>query len=282
MTKSRKKMIISFISGIFIIITFSLGFALLNGGSISKISQVDSISDRDQKSYEILTKFLAAPVLFEHTLYSGDYGSQSFGNGYLDISSGCSIDAGYTGPLYTVEFRANELSVLWQRSTKRETNLVGDWEVSVPLRGSVSSNLFSLTGNSSDLLCHLKDLSYSISHDSGNTYIINSKNFKELVSLRNSEEIKMLLKSIGQDESDIIKTLKQGYYDLDSMVTPIESVVLEEITKDSLRIAVIGNSNRILEEIMLRRTSSRTVSTPSPIIYRENNTIEILKMFGIK
>lgn len=279
MTGSRKRLIAILAVAAVVLIggAGTLAFYQQRDGLLG--NTVSELPPKDARAAAVLDNMLTGPVSFEHNLYAGDYGAQTYGAGYLDISSGCTMDAAYTGALYTVELRAKDGN-FWERSTKRETKLLGDWETVLPLNSNMNSILATLAGNPYTMLCELRDLTRSITADS-DIYTLNAHALTQMVTKRRVGELAKLMTLAGMTPDAISEKTKNLKFDLVETTGLFEKVYFEQNGPDALRIVAVGNDNRILEELVIRRATSRVIATPASAIDRGDRVAEIRAMLDL-
>lgn len=277
MIRNRRTVLLSAVVALVLAVGGAAGFALLRGSA--SVDPISSLPQKEVKAAATLDSLLNGPVTFDHNMYAGDYGAQSFGNGYLDLRDDCQMEATYTSALYAVDIKVVDSSV-WQRSTKRETNLTGPWEKALPLNSNVNSPLLSLAGNPYTMLCALRDITRPL-QASGNEYVVDPAALDVMVQAVRLNEMTLLLSRIGTPKDEISSRLANLEFGASILSEKLERVVLEQTTADSLRIIVVGNGNRMLDELVIRRAAEKPVTGPVEVNMSTDEATTVRKMFGL-
>lgn len=228
----------------------------------------------------ILNDFFESPMIVEHMLYSGATSDpHTYGQGYLDLRNGCTLETNIIGALYAVDLKSDGATV-WQRSTKRETGSQGNWEVALPLTSNINSPLLGLTGNPSTLYCSLRDISRVLVAKDGGGYDVDRDALAQLLAQRRSTELSSMYVLAGQSPAELPE-FKTSMVDVDPTLALLEKIVIEQQSADYMKIIFVGTGNVMLDEISLTRTSERSLTPPQGIENRTDRQDEARLYLGL-
>jgi hypothetical protein len=259
-----------------------LGSSLVRDGGASGATALTSaeIPDEDAPLSALFREYFVQPVQLQHRTFTRDRSEPVVtGLGYLDLSEGCRFDITYTGALYQVEMYSDGRQ-LFTRNTKRETGSQSLWEVSMPLTSNLNSPVLAMAGNPTLLHCNLLSLARTLRTD-GETLRIDPEAFVSLLAAQRQQEIGALLvlADAGADEGNAL--LATSSVDASSFLALVEQVTIDRDDRGTLRITVLGDGGRVLDELTMRHTPSAVFRTPEPLEQRTDLQSQARRFLGI-
>lgn len=249
-----------------VVVIAGIGFGMSLGGSDPRGGVTVALGDAELPSEEAaladtFRRFLTAPVQLQHRVFTRDRTEPVVtGLGFLDLTSGCRFEVTYTGALYQVEMSSDGRQLL-TRNTKRETGAQSPWQLQLPLTANLDSPLFALAGNPSLLYCNLTSLSRSVRNESDG-YRIDAPSLAALLASQRQQELNALFVLASVPEADRVEMLRDARVDVTPLTTLLERLTVEDDGRGTMRITVIGDGGRVVDELLLRHTSAPAFTYP--------------------
>jgi len=244
-------------------------------------AQVGSLPQSNAEVLATFNRFLTTPTSIEHKLFQDAGGdAHTYGQGYIDLRSGCSYGINITGALYSVDL-ISDGAALWQRSTKRETGSQGNWEQALPLTSNINSPLLGLAGNGTLMYCNLRDISRVLVAKETVGWGVDRDALANLLAQRRTDELAAMYILAGKTAADapVVDPAKLG---VDALLAKLDRVMIEQPSDFQLKILFIGKGEFLMDEITLSRASEQTISAPDVVEQRGDRTEEARQLVGIE
>lgn len=244
-------------------------------------AQAGSLPTSNTEVVSTFNRFLTTPTSIEHKLFQDAGGdAHTYGQGYIDLRSGCSYGINLTGALYSVDLISDGAS-LWQRSTKRETGSQGNWEQALPLTSNINSPLLGLTGNGTLMYCNLRDISRVLVAKETGGWDVDRGALANLLAQRRTDELAAMYILAGKTAADA-PVVDPSQLGVEAALARLDRVMIEQPSDFQLKILFIGKGEFLMEEITLSRASEQTISAPAVVEQRGDRTEEARQLLGIE
>jgi hypothetical protein len=261
----------------------AIGSGLRPGGDGDEVSATlagAELPAEDPALLAVLREYFKQPVQLQHRTFTRDRTEPVVtGLGTLDLRDTCRFDLTFTGALYQVEMHTDGRQLL-TRNTKRETGSQSSWESALPLTSNLNSPILALAGNPTSLHCNLISLARTLRSAEGG-YVIDSRALVSLLAAQRQQELSALLVLAGADAAERDSVLAGARVDATTLLALIEQVVIELDQRGTMRIAVIGDGGRVLDELLMRHIAEPTMQSPGPIEQRGDQQAAARRLLGL-